>query len=311
MKLLENISTEKILAIDIETVRIAKHYKDLSDEWKTAWKNRMKKDGEVPTEEELADMWPKQASLYAEFSKVCAASIVYFAKGHLRCKQLVSEHELPILEELRVILNAFQGSKDGKEYRLAAHAGKYFDYPYLCKRYIINNLEIPDMLDESDCKPWEMKLLCTNDLWKSFGTGLGSPLQPLCVALGLESSKTDLVGDEVGESFYNGELLRIAKYCNQDTIAVFNLVRRFKGESTFLFKDVIYVNEEEILVNIPILTKIFETKKFTAPQLKTIQLATTGYSDEHRKIVRDLVTAALIEKGVVLKAEFVKLIEQI
>jgi hypothetical protein len=308
MKTLQNIDTKKIVAIDIETVRIVKDYALLSDEWKTAWKNRMKKDGEAPTEEQLAEMWPKQASLYAEFSKVCAVSIVFFGKGSLRCKQLVSEHELPILEELAVVLNSF--GKD-PEYRIAAHAGKYFDYPYLCKRYIINNMRIPSILDESDSKPWEMKLLCTNDLWKSFGTGLGSPLQPLCVALGIESSKTDLVGDEVGDSFYKGEYLRIAKYCNQDTIAVFNLVRRFKGESTFLFKDVICVNEEEVLVNIPILTKIFETKKFTASQLKTIQSATADYSDEHRKIVRDLVTAALIEKGVGLKAEFVKLIGQI
>ena len=42
-------------------------------------------------------------------------------------------------------------------YRLVGHAAKYFDFPYLSKRFIINELDIPDILDTVHLKPWETK----------------------------------------------------------------------------------------------------------------------------------------------------------
>ena len=86
-----------------------------------------------------------------------------------------------------------------------------------------------------------MKNLDTNELWKSFGTGPGSSLQAVCTVLNVPVSKVDLVGDEVGEAYFKGELERIAKYCSLDTIATFNVFRVFKKETIFPFEQVVYV----------------------------------------------------------------------
>jgi hypothetical protein len=133
---------------------------------------------------------------------------------------------------------------EGKEYRLVGHASKYFDFPFLCKRYVINSITIPTLLDTAHLKPWDSRNLCTNqDIWKMGSSGSGSSLQALCTALQIPTSKNDLVGDEVGKAYYNGELQRIANYCTQDTIATFNIIRRIKGERVFQFDEVTSVKE--------------------------------------------------------------------
>jgi hypothetical protein len=77
------------------------------------------------------------------------------------------------------------------------------------------------------------------------GTGAGSSLQALCTSLAIPISKVDLVGDEVGNAYYRGEVERIAHYCSLDTIATFNVIRRIKGERIFQFDEVSYLDRKE------------------------------------------------------------------
>ncbi|MFM7194795.1 MAG: hypothetical protein ACKOYP_08470 [Bacteroidota bacterium] len=48
-------------------------------------------------------------------------------------------------------------SIDSVNLRLCAHNGKEFDFPYLCRRMIINGIPLPPSLDLSGRKPWEVK----------------------------------------------------------------------------------------------------------------------------------------------------------
>ena len=245
MKLLRDIPTKHFVAIDIETVRIVEKYEDLSPEWKSAWEYKNKQSGEVPFFEELADSWEKTSSLYAEFSKVCAVSLVFMVgEDKIKYKEFYGEDETALLKDLGAFLQRISEGVEGKNYRLVGHASKYFDFPFLCKRYIINSLTIPTLLDTAHLKPWESRNLCTNqDIWKMGGSGAGSSLQALCTALAIPISKVDLVGDEVGSAYYRGEVERIAKYCTLDTIATFNVIRRIKGEKVFGFDEAVEVKE--------------------------------------------------------------------
>jgi hypothetical protein len=239
MKAISHINSADLLTIDIEVVRLSENFDKLPEDFKSAWSYKHKHEGEMPSEDILSDKWEKMASLYAEFSKVCAISITYLKDGVLKCKSYYGTDEKEILSNFGKDLNIFQ--KYNPNYRLLGHAAKYYDYPVLCKRFIINGIDIPSILDESGAKPWEMKNMDTNDLWKSFGTGPGSSLQALCTVLNIPISKVDLVGDEVGEAYFKGELKRIADYCSLDTIATFNVFRFFKKESIFSFEEVVYV----------------------------------------------------------------------
>ena len=286
MKKIKNVDSSNVIALDIEAVRIKKTFEELSEDFQSAWEYKNKQDGVVPSFEELSDLWEKNASLYPEFSKVVAVSLVYLSKNTLKCKEYASVDEELILMELAADLEAFRKVKPTAT--LAGHSSHFFDYPYLCKRFIINGMDIPDILDESGSSPWEKKLICTNDLWKSFGAfnNPGSSLQALCTALGLEVSKVDLVGDQVGKAYYDGELVRIASYCSLDTIATFNVFRKFKKESVFSFEDVDYVNQGQILVSDPLFASIMgEGKISPANKKKLLESAKTLSRDEKENLV--------------------------
>jgi hypothetical protein len=242
MQVLKNIKSEHIIAIDIETVRVKENFTELDPGTQSAFEYKNKQDGQIPESEELMDMWERTSSLYAEFSKVCAVSIAFLHEGKLYCKEFYGEDEVEILNQLSTSLNnmSLKSKKEGVVYRLVGHAAKFFDYPFLAKRYIINGMNIPEILDVTDKKPWESSNLCTNELWKVGGTGAGSSLQALCNVLQIPVSKVDLVGDEVGKAFYRGEFERISRYCSYDTVATFNVIRKFKQESVFEFDNVIY-----------------------------------------------------------------------
>lgn len=238
MKLVKELDLSKVAAIDIETVRIVDKYKDLSEQYKQAWQYKQKHEGVVPKEKELAELWERTASLYAEFSKICAVSIAYAKKdGTLECLEFFGEDEVVILNTAADVLDRMHIAK----FILAAHAGKYFDYPYICKRYVINGLPIPVILDTAHLKPWEASNICTNqDVWKMGGTGPGSSLIALCVALGLPISKVDLVGDEVGKAYYEGKYADIGRYCSYDAVSVTNILRKIQGLPIIQFNEVNY-----------------------------------------------------------------------
>lgn len=276
MKVLDSIKTEFLVSIDIETVRVGESFDSLSEGFKSAWEYKNKQDGVVPEYGELCELWERNASLYAEFSKVCAVSLSFMHGDRLYCREFYGNNEEALLDAVGITLNNIN-AKD-RNYRLVGHASKYFDYPFLAKRFIINGLPIPDILDVTSLKPWEQKNLCTNELWRVGGTGAGSSLQALCNVLNIPVSKVDLVGDEVGKAFYNGEYERIGRYCSYDTVATFNVVRRFKGESIFNFEDVEYVlgySDEspatEEAVSKSVLEKLHNSKALTEPIKQDIQ----------------------------------------
>lgn len=301
MKLLRDIPTRHFVGIDIETVRIVENYDDLTPEWKSAWEYKNKQAGEVPHFEELSGSWEKNSALYAEFSKVCAISIVFLSKnGNPMVKEFYGDDELSILTGLADYLQRMSDSTEGKNFRLLGHAAKYFDYPFLCKRYIINGLAIPTMLDTAHLKPWESRNLCTNqDIWKMGGSGPGSSLQALCTALNIPISKVDLVGDEVGKAFYRKEYGRIARYCSLDTIATYNVVRRIKGETIFQFDEVTYVEDANPVTDKSAPAPLIENKEeetFTKASLVERINNSEQISDKEKKELTDKLSKNKIAK---------------
>lgn len=304
MKVLQNIKSELVVAIDIETVRITDKYEDLSPDFKSAWEYKNKQDGKVPSLEELSDSWERTASLYAEFSKVCAVSLTSMGKKGLVTKEFYGSNEKALLQALSTSLNGMTALN--QQYRLIGHAAKYFDYPFLGKRYIINGLDIPLVLDATNLKPWEQSNLCTNELWKLAGTGAGSSLQALCTALNIPVSKVDLVGDEVGAAYFKGEYARIGRYCSYDSIADYNVLRVFKKESIFSFEDVTYVlgySDDMPLTEptvIPVLQRLYMSDKFpeeVKTEIKnTIDRLNGNMTPEDYENLKEIILAHYIDK---------------
>jgi len=278
MNALKEIPSSLVVALDLETVRITDRFSDAPEDIQVAWAYKNKHDGKIQDIATQAELWEQKASLFPEFSKICSASLTFLNKDQtvLYCQNFTSANEYDLLIKLTDAINRM--TKSDPRYRLLAHAGKMFDYPFMCKRLLINSLPIPAMLDSSGLKPWEIRNLDSIDLWK-FGGITSTSLVAMCAALGVPISKGDMAGHEVGEYFYRGELVKIGDYCNKDTISLFNCFRRFKVEPIFRFEDVrilgdspstatstVAVEDAEIVAKIPVmrcLNALYLTKEFS------------------------------------------------
>ena len=143
-------------------------------------------------------------------------------------RSFYGDDEKLLLNEFCDLLNNHYGSPTQL---LCAHNGKEFDFPFLARRMIINGVGIPSILNMAGKKPWEVQHLDTMELWKFGDWKSYTSLKLLCHTLKIPTPKTDIEGKDVARVYYEEkDLDRIEQYCKRDTLAVAQLLLRFRGE---------------------------------------------------------------------------------
>lgn len=226
--MLENIRVEDILFLDIETVPEKPSFEELDPLMQTLWD---KKSRYLRKEEEDASSMYEKAGIYAEFGKIICISVGIITGSEprsFRLKSFYGDDEKRILSDFTGMLGKFSKNKDTL---LCGHNGKEFDYPFIARRMIINNLIIPPVLNNAGKKPWEVKLLDTLDLWKFGDYKHYTSLDLLTTILGIPTPKDDIDGSMVGGLYWNEhDIKRIATYCEKDVLAVAQVLLRFMNE---------------------------------------------------------------------------------
>jgi 3'-5' exonuclease len=224
--MLDNIKVEDVLFLDIETVPAVQSF-DLLDERRQAlWEKKSK---QFRTADQTADGVYERAGIYSEFGKIICISVGRIRETSpctLRLKSFFGEDEKLLLSDFSLMLKKF--CKTNREAILCAHNGKEFDYPFIARRMIINGLIIPEILDNSGKKPWEVKLLDTMDLWKFGDYKNYTSLELLTSVLDIPTPKDDIDGSMVAGVYYNEkDTERIVRYCEKDVIAIAQVLLRF------------------------------------------------------------------------------------
>lgn len=228
--MLNHIPVSEILFIDIETVPQNSCFDDLTENRKKLWERKMQyglTNGETP-----GDVY-NRAGIYAEFGKIICISSGYIIDSpegqSFRVKSFYHEDEKLLINEFFSALNKFVSA--GKK-RLCAHNGQEFDYPFIARRGLINNLRLPEILDIAGLKPWEVKdqLLDTLQFWKFGDFKHYTSLALLCDIFEIPTPKDDIDGSQVADIYWKEkDIERIVRYCEKDTLAVANLLLRYKG----------------------------------------------------------------------------------
>jgi uncharacterized protein YprB with RNaseH-like and TPR domain len=220
-----------ILFLDIETVPQQPDYNSLRDDWKELWNTKSVSLLKYHEEETRESLYPR-AGIYAEFGKiVCISCGVIQGNGEqkkIALKSFAGDNEKLLLHEFSMMLNKWSA---GETKFLCAHNGKEFDFPYLCRRLIINDLSIPAILNVSGKKPWEVNHLDTMELWKFGDFKNYTSLNLLAHTLGIATPKDDIDGSRVWEVYWKeNNLQRIVTYCQKDVITVAQVFLRMQGE---------------------------------------------------------------------------------
>jgi DNA polymerase elongation subunit (family B) len=224
--MLEQYDLHNLLVIDIETVpqysthdQVPEHLQKL---WELKSKNQRK--------DETAENYYTSAGIWAEFGKIVCISAGKDNPG-LRIKSFAGHDE----KELLINFSSLLFSQPANLV-LCAHNGKEFDFPYICRRLLINGLPFPPQLQIAGKKPWEVIHLDTMELWKFGDYKSYTSLNLLTAIFDIPTPKDDIDGSMVGHVYWNeNQLDRISTYCQKDVVATAQLLRRYRGEG--LIKD--------------------------------------------------------------------------
>lgn len=235
--MIDKIVLPNILFLDIETVPQEAIFDDLSKETQDLFADKtqyQRKDSFSP--EEFYD----RAGIWAEFGKIICISVGYFtiknAERQFRTKSIIGD-EKQLLEDFNTLIKTHFSNP---AFVFCGHNIKEFDIPYLCRRMLINGMNIPEKLQLFGRKPWEIPHLDTLELWKFGDYKHYTSLKLLTHVLGIPSPKEDIDGSEVRNVYYNeNNIERIAKYCERDVVAVAQIFLRLRNEPI--------MNESEIV----------------------------------------------------------------
>jgi hypothetical protein len=243
--MLTHINIYNLIFIDIETVPQWSTFQQLSESMKALWAIKhatLKVDNETAEEGYL-----KRSGVYSEFAKVVCISMGFFHldkdkhKNTFRVKTISGDDEKEVLDAfLKTLSRSFA---DPERFHFCGHNIREFDLPFICRRLLINSFELPEILDNSGKRPWEVQDVDTMQLWKFGDYKSYTSLRLLTEILDIPSPKDDIDGKDVCRVYWEERgLARIVEYCQKDVVTVARLLLRFKGDKNLLQdEDVIIV----------------------------------------------------------------------
>ena len=236
--MLEQYDLHNLMVIDIETVPQYSDHNQMPDNLKKLWDLKTVNQ----RKEETAENFYERAGIWAEFGKIICISVGIFTGGRetgLRVKSFAGHDEKEVLERFAKMLYGQPANLV-----LCAHNGKEFDFPYICRRMLINGLPFPAQLQIAGKKPWEISHLDTMELWKFGDYKNYTSLNLLTAIFDIPTPKDDIDGSMVGSVYWKDNALdRISTYCQKDVVATAQLLRRYRGEELIADENVVIVEQ--------------------------------------------------------------------
>jgi DNA polymerase elongation subunit (family B) len=229
--MLEKVQLDKVLFLDIETVPQVYQFNTLDEKSKDLFEAKtrfMQKE-----DKQFEQLYDERASIYAEFGKIVCISVGIVSETRtgkqMRLKSFYHDDEETLLKQFKALLDDRYNTPF---HILCGHNAKEFDFPYICRRMLINGITLPAVLDIAGKKPWEISHLDTMELWKFGDYKAYTSLALLCHVFQIPTPKDDISGADVARVYYEeNDLERIKVYCEKDVVALIQLFLRMKGDA--------------------------------------------------------------------------------
>lgn len=225
-----NTDIKDILFIDIETIRTTRSYDELGERFKAQWARKasfLRRDQDITD----AELFHDRGGIYAEFGKIIVIAAGKYTEANngltgFKTRYFAGTNEQEILTNFKAMLEKM----DPQTTRLCAHNGREFDFPYLCRRMLVNGIIPPSLLNQTNRKPWDVTLLDTMDMWKFGDFKHYTSLDLLSALFGIATSKDTMDGSMVNDVYYvENDLNKIVTYCVNDVVAIGQVYLRLKG----------------------------------------------------------------------------------
>ena len=236
-----NVTLQHLLFIDIETIAQHEEHDQLSERLKPLWEKKVQyyldKEG-YSVEESYVD----KAAIFAEFGKVISIGLGFFSLENeqqvFRVKALSGHSEKELLANFLDVISKFKQN----QLVLCGHNIKEFDIPFLCRRLLVNQLQIPYALDVSGKKPWEVNFIDTMHLWRFGDYKHFTSLETLAAIFDVPTSKEGIDGSKVYHAYYKEKALdKITEYCKRDVVVTMQVYLRLKSLPILSDHQIVYI----------------------------------------------------------------------
>jgi uncharacterized protein YprB with RNaseH-like and TPR domain len=209
-----------ILFLDIETVPQYERFEQAEETYQKLWEEKAR--FLLKHEEDTPASVFERAGIYSEFGKIVCISVGMInqrgGERQLRVKSFSGDDERELLQSFGSMLDKFFS---GDQHLLCGHNGKEFDFPYIARRMLIQDVPVPRILDTAGKKPWEVKHLDTMQMWKFGDYKHFTSLKLLAHVFGLPTPKDDIDGSQVAGVYWQEKNLeRIVTYCEKDVVTL-------------------------------------------------------------------------------------------
>jgi predicted PolB exonuclease-like 3'-5' exonuclease len=279
---LQNINLDQLLFVDIETASNKQTITNTDKEY-DAWVWKMREEDKLPSFDEAVKLYENKAALYSSFNKIIAISAGIIKDNTIFLTTYAGE-ESEILESFVDMAN--------KANRTLVFWNAPFDLPTIRKRFFINKLQnyLTDQRgNDSMKKPWTLSgVLDLMDVWKGISY-YNESMDEVALALGLDSPKDELKGNEVSKAYWAGKITEIVKYNKKDVITLINIYNCLVGNN-IISK---IVEKEPKIDKQPIIKDIFNSRSITEEQKKKIINFSKKFTEDEKKRLGKILSAAI------------------
>lgn len=158
-----------------------------------------------------------KTGLDGSFGRVCVIGWA-FNRGDVRTA-MNADNEGALLHYFAEELNDAIPHNEQFQTCVIGHNVSAFDLRFLTQRFVVHGIRPPLVIQRAaQAKPWEIeKVFDTMVQWAGVGNRVS--LEKLCLALGIESPKSDITGATVAAAVAAGRIADVAAYCAGDVEA--------------------------------------------------------------------------------------------
>ena len=181
----------------------------------------------------------------AEFGKIIVIGLGFYSykEKKIHIKSIVNQSD----DEKKLLLECKNQLEDLEQYMkksnklpflLCGHNSIEFDFPYICRRFLVNEISLPSCFDIQTLKPWDLdRYLDTMEMWKFGDKKNHISLDLLACIFDLESSKKSLDGSQIQTIYYSeseDRFKRLADYCKGDVLLTAQVYHKLLCKSIVL-----------------------------------------------------------------------------
>lgn len=164
---------------------------------------------------DINEAYSKYSGIFSPYGKIVCISVGYYNKsGRKLITSIKNEDERLILIEFSELLKKV--SK--KNYLLAGYGILNFDIPWVVRKMIKYDINVPDIINFNFKKPWELAIYDILDNIKLKSTYFLN-LDEVCYELGVVSPKDKIDGSMVHQVYWDGGIDDVVHYCEKDVLS--------------------------------------------------------------------------------------------